>query len=87
MIKILTWLASVPGDTWQARWLASGAENIRGSRYGATASWADLPVEWIARQGRPVRHDRNDLAAGLLMLLCLDVIRPQLPWMLSRAHP
>src|SRR3546814_20874572 len=21
------------------------------------------------------------------MLLCLDVIRPQLPWMLSRAHP
>ncbi|WP_257233092.1 hypothetical protein [Rhodococcus qingshengii] len=30
VIKILTWLASVPGDTWQARWLASGAENIRG---------------------------------------------------------
>ena len=87
VIKILTWLASVPGDTWQARWLASGAENIRGSRYGATASWADLPVEWIAGHGRPVRHDRNDLAAGLLMLLCLDVIRPQLSWMLSRAHP
>lgn len=85
--KVLDWLASFPGDTWQDRWLVSGAEERGGPRYGAQTSWADLPAQWLKDHSRAQAHDRGHLASGLLMLLSLDVIRPRLPWMLTRAHP
>lgn len=87
VIKALDWLSSLPGDTWQDRWLVSGAEERGGPRNGARTSWADLPAQWLADQGRAQVHDRGQLAAGLLMLLSLDVIRPRLAWMLTRGHP
>jgi hypothetical protein len=79
--KLLRWLSSIPGNTWQDRWLASGVEERPGK------SWADLPVRWLEERGENQSHDRQNLASGLLMLLCLDVIRPGLRWMLTRAHP
>jgi len=36
--KLLRWLSSFPGDTWQQRWEASGAEDHPGSSWGATAA-------------------------------------------------
>jgi hypothetical protein len=72
--KLLRWLAPLPGDTWQDRWLASGVEARPGS------SWADLPLQWLDGRGEAASYDATDLASGLLMLICGDVIRPGLPW-------
>ncbi|MEV0474507.1 tyrosine-type recombinase/integrase [Streptomyces prunicolor] len=67
----------MPGDTWQQRWLASGAEDA--------ADWRTLPDEWHRRQecGRKlIQIDR--FSVGLLMLVCADVIRPSMVSMFSR---
>ena len=77
--KILRWLASFPGDTWQQRWAAAGAEDRLG------AWWAELPLAWLREHGQKAACDANDLSSGLLMLVCGDVIRPGLAWMLT--HP
>lgn len=78
--KLLRWLSTFPGDTWQDRWLASGAEKCPG------AGWVALPMEWLATHGGSASYDSTDLPSGLLMLICGDVIRPGLPWMLTRTH-
>jgi hypothetical protein len=78
--KLLRWLASFPGDTWQQRWLAAGAEDHRG------ASWVQCPLQWVRERGQSASYDQEDLSAGLLILICADVIRPGLPWMLTRTH-
>jgi hypothetical protein len=78
--KLLRWLGSFPGDTWQQRWQASGAEGHPG------AAWVQLPLGWLREDGLPASYDPEELAAGLLMLICGDVIRPGLPWMLTRTH-
>jgi integrase-like protein len=77
--KILRWLASFPGDTWQQRWAAAGAEDRLG------AWWVELPLAWLREHGQKAACDANDLSSGLLMLVCGDVIRPGLAWMLT--HP
>ncbi|WP_435832984.1 site-specific integrase [Nocardia vinacea] len=79
--KLLRWLSSFPGETWQDRWLASGAEECPG------AEWVKLPTTWMAETcGRTGSCDSVDMQSGLLMLICGDVLRPGLPWMLTRAH-
>lgn len=78
--KLLRWLSTFPGDTWQDRWLASGAEERPGAR------WVALPMEWLAAHDQAASYDSTDLPSGLLMLICGDVIRPGLPWMLTRTH-
>ena len=78
--KLLRWLSTFPGDTWQDRWLASGAEECPGS------GWVALPMGWLAAHGGAASYDSTDLPSGLLMLICGDVVRPGLPWMLTRTH-
>ncbi|HET9566410.1 MAG TPA: site-specific integrase [Mycobacterium sp.] len=78
--KLLRWLSSLPGDTWQDRWLASGAEQRLGPE------WIELPMAWLAAHGQAASYDATDLPSGLLMLICGDVLRPGLPWMLTRTH-
>ena len=78
--RLLRWLASFPGDTWQQRWKTSGAEDRPGS------SWVQLPLGWLRDNGLPASYDANDLSSGLLMLICGDVIRPGMAWMVTRAH-
>src|SRR5260221_3582280 len=78
--KLLRWLSSFPGDTWQHRWEASRAEEHPGS------SWVQLPLRWLQDNGLRASSDDNDLSSGLLMLICGDVIRPGLAWMLTRTH-
>jgi Phage integrase family len=74
--KLLDWLERQPGDTWQDRWLASGADT-------AGFDWADLPL-----QGRvPARrHHRDELSCGLALLVTGQVIRPGYPWLLRQRH-
>jgi len=78
--KVLRWLASFPGDTWQQRWEASGVEAGLGS------TWTELPLAWFRERGESACCDAGDLSSGLLMLSCADVVRPGLPWMLTRVN-
>ncbi|MEU2840923.1 hypothetical protein ABZ776_28155 [Streptomyces sp. NPDC007076] len=78
--KLLRWLSSLPGDTWQQRWKASRAEEIPG------ADWTDLPLRFLRQSGPSPSYERADLTSGLLMLVCGDVIRADLAWMLTRTH-
>lgn len=80
LVKLLHWLSSHPGDSWQQRWLASGAEELPG------AGWVQLPLDWLDERGQHCGSDAEDLASGLLVLICGDAIRPGLGWMLTRAH-
>jgi integrase len=80
VVKLLRWLSERPGDTWQQRWLVSGAEDHPG------AGWVRLPAQWLGQRGEAATCDPENLTSGLLMLLCGDVIRPGLAWMLTRTH-
>jgi hypothetical protein len=78
VLAVLGWLADFPGGNWQQRWQASGAE--------AAGDWRDLFIGESAGRGRnapgePAPH----LSIGLLVLICADVIRPGLDWLLRFA--
>jgi hypothetical protein len=77
---VVSWLPTQAGDTWQQRWVASGAETA--------VDWRDLVAGWAAGRagvstgpaGRPPH-----LSPGLLVLICGDVIRPGLGWLATFA--
>ena len=75
LAKLLDWLQSQPGDTWQDRWLASGAD-------AAAFDWAELPL------GREpaLRHRRDELTSGLVLLVAGQVIRPTYRWLMRQRH-
>src|SRR6478736_7963544 len=80
LTTLLDWLASCPGTTWQQRWQCSDVENHPGR------AWTRLPLQWLTDRGEAAGYTGGDLASGLLILLCGDVIRPGMPWMLTRTH-
>lgn len=51
--KLLRWLSTLPGETWQQRWKASGGEDLPG------AAWVDLPLRWLRERGHSPSHDRD----------------------------
>jgi len=78
LISVLNWLEAQPGESWQARWLASGAEHH--------ADWRDLVAVWkAARAGTPavgLARLPQHIGGGLMLLICGDVIRPGIGWLL-----
>ena len=72
VLAVLSWLQAQPGDTWQQRWQASGAED--------QADWRDLITSpLLAGAGENGHRDQlPHLSPGLLVLICADVIRPSL---------
>ena len=70
VLAVLNWLRTQPGDSWQQRWRASGAED--------QPDWRRLVG---ADPAKPLPH----LSPGLLVLICADVIRPSLDWLLRFA--
>jgi hypothetical protein len=74
LAKLLDWLQRQPGDTWQDRWLASGADT-------AGFDWADLPLKGHAPARR---HHRDELCCAVAMLVAGQVIRPGYPWLLRQ---
>jgi integrase len=81
LIRILDWLQAQPGQTWQDRWNASGVDT--GGR--AAPDWKELPAAWLARSsgsasGKAASYGLN---AALLQLICGDVVRPSVPWLLT----
>jgi len=78
-VKVLDWLQAQPGQTWQARWLASGAEDEPGADWRALV--AGVHVEDPHRA-------YADLGPGLRALICADLVRPSIGWLLAtRTRP
>jgi integrase len=81
LVRVLGWLETQPGGTWQDRWTASGAED---------GDWRAMAARWARLAGRmstavSAKYEREN-AAGLV-LLSGDVIRPGLGWLLGRESP
>jgi integrase len=77
LVPTLRWLEQQPGDTWQQRWLASGAEaagNINFRRLAAEQLWG-------VSERKPYEYTRFGL--GVRLLIGADVIRPSLAWMMT----
>ena len=70
VLTVLGWLRIQHGDSWQQRWHASGAE--------------DHP-DWRRLVGTDPAKPPPHLSPGLLVLICADVIRPSLDWLLRFA--
>jgi hypothetical protein len=70
VLAVMNWLRTQSGDSWQRRWLTSGAEDQPDWRRSVGADRAE-----------PLPH----LSPGLLVLICGDVIRPGLDWLLRFA--
>jgi len=75
--SVLDWLAAMPGRSWQQRWIASGAEQA--------ADWRVLAA--AGRTGTAVRSLQHRCSRGLSVLICADVIRPSVGWLLSTPSP
>ncbi len=79
LTRVLDWLEAQPGQTWQQRWVGSGAD------VDATVDWRRLPVEWLKQTGRLASDNTTAFATfggGLCLLVCGDVIRPDMAWLL-----
>ncbi|WP_327586891.1 hypothetical protein OHA25_07715 [Nonomuraea sp. NBC_00507] len=73
---LLDWLAGQPGETWQERWLASGADT-------AGASWRQIPAQWLREQGQHARGHAELLGSALTVAICADIVRPSLSWFVA----
>jgi hypothetical protein len=79
---VLDWLAALPGDTWHQRWTGAGAHG------GGGTDWRRFPLAWRqATTSWDCRFDPKLLGPGLLSLICADVIRPDLAWLLTTPTP
>jgi integrase len=80
LTKVLRWLEQYPGQTWQDRWLVSGADAA------GNIDWRRLATNWLQSTGLAYRSPKNDftaLGSGILPLISGDVIRPSLSWLLT----
>jgi len=80
VLAVLSWLHTFPGASWQQRWQASGAEDRLDWRDVITAAGAGRSRSKVAA-GTRLPH----LGPGLLVLICADVIRPSMGWLLRFA--
>jgi hypothetical protein len=77
VLAVVSWLQARPGKTWQERWLSSGAEHA--------TDWRCLVDAPNGRAGPNTARPPGHLAPGLLVMICADVIRPSLPFLLASA--
>lgn len=71
--SLLDWLEDQPGDSWQDRWLASGA-GIAGRE------WREVPAAWLHGRGQYSGVRLGRLSAALLTVICADTVRPSTGW-------
>ncbi len=82
LARVLDWLGAQPGATWQERWMASGADG--------NTDWRGPAVRWLKDSGRIPGENKQTvtiLGSGLLQLICGDVIRPGISWLLASDAP
>lgn len=73
---VLDWLTDQPGQTWQDRWLASGADA------GGTA-WRQIATGWLHQRGRDTRWSVDVVFRALSLAVSADLIRPSLRWLVT----
>jgi integrase len=81
-LRLLDWLQAQPGQTWQERWKASGADTGGQGDPG----WKSAPAAWLKQTGRTAASTatiQGALGSGLNLLVCGDVIRPSISWFLT----
>ncbi|OEV06534.1 site-specific integrase, partial [Streptomyces nanshensis] len=71
--KILEWLETFPGTTWQERWQASPGNSLG-------FQWIEPVMAWLAERGEKPREE--GLRSGILCLAFADVIRFDLEFLL-----
>jgi hypothetical protein len=81
---VLDWLAEFPGDTWQDRLLASTTttENNVEWKYAAARWWSSRAAQTISD-----KRSANLISAGLIALICGDVVRPDPAWLMRPRTP
>jgi len=75
VLAVVSWLQARPGGTWQERWLSSGAETA--------ADWRSIVDPSDGQAGPSAARPLGHLAPGLSVMICADVIRPSLPFLLA----
>lgn len=73
---LLDWLADQPGQNWQERWQASGAD-------GARAGWRRVPAEWLQAIGRPSAWAHEAVVSAVPVVIAADFIRPSMTWLVG----
>ena len=73
-VQLLDWLQDQDGDSWQQRWLASGAEQ-------AADGWWQLPARRAGSRYLPGMRRFGALTAALIAVIAGDVVRPSLAWL------
>jgi integrase len=82
LVRLLDWLAEQPGDTWQQRWLVSGADAA-----GNADWWGPLLVWARPEDPRCGVSTSSNLRVCALLLTGADAIRPSLGWVLTPRAP
>lgn len=73
---LLDWLADQPGQTWQDRWILSGAD-------AAGEQWARGPAQWLQRHSTYSPSRLELMTSSLLVAVGADIVRPSLNWLLT----
>ncbi len=73
---LLDWLEEQPGESWQERWLHSGAD-------GAGDDWASGPRRWLEGIDKYSAGRLELMTSSLLVMIGADVVRPSLAWLLT----
>ena len=71
---LLDWLSAQPGETWQDRWLASGAD-------AAGRSWRQVTTAWLHGHGHLSGHRQEVLTRAFVVAISADIIRPSVGWL------
>ena len=74
---LLDWLEGQPGQTWQDRWMASGADSA--GRRG----WRQVPLTWLRGRGHAAEWAAEAFFGALRLAIAADIIRPSLPWLVT----
>lgn len=78
VLFLLDWLSEQPGQSWQQRWLASGADT-------AGAGWRQLTTAWLYGRDQPAEWRQAAFTRALLTAISTDVVRPSLDWLVDGA--
>lgn len=77
---VLSWLETFPGESWQSRWLVSGAD-------AAGWEWIKLVERWLKPDAAVSANDHFALLSGVNALIYSEVVRPTYRWILGQRGP
>jgi integrase len=76
--RLLDWLEQQPGESYQERWAASGAEDVG-------AKWGAGPAAFLKAEGKLTDSALRYMTSSLQVLVGSGVLRPSLFWLLTGA--